>query len=206
MANSLRYRKLDKRLKALRQRFLPKAFSPTGVYTQFALDKARAFRVLSHAEIEHYFEEEVTEIADRALASWINQQRACIALLHLVCNIAGELNGLPKKIGTNTNATSIVGKAVNQYKYNIRNNHGIKSANILQLLLPVGVNESDIDQVWLNVMDGFGQKRGQSAHTSHISYTIDPKDDHDIIFAANGILHHIKDIDEKLQKIKDSIP
>ncbi len=206
MPNSKRFKSLTKRLATLRSRFLPHHFSATGVYTDYALDKARAFRVLAHAEIEHYFEEEVTEIADKAFSLWKNQQKSSGPLVHLVCNMTGESNGLPKKIGTATTATSITGKAVAQYKFTIRSNHGIKSENILQLLLPIGISEAELDQVWLNTMDGFGVKRGQSAHTSHISHTIDPKDDYDSLFAPAGILDHIRDLDEKLYIIKKSIP
>ena len=47
-----------------------------------------------------------------------------------------------------------------------RENHGIKEKNILGLLLPVGVLETDLDPVWMGTMSSFGASRGVVAHTS----------------------------------------
>jgi hypothetical protein len=36
----------------------------------------------------------------------------------------------------------------------------------LRMLMPLGLDASDIDSVWLATTDAFGSKRGETAHTT----------------------------------------
>ncbi|MEZ4870096.1 MAG: hypothetical protein R3C14_52695 [Caldilineaceae bacterium] len=78
----------------------------------------------------------------------------------------------------------------------MENNHGIKEANILQLLLPVGVEADEIDDVWLAAINSFGEERGRAAHTSGSSHRTvvlpDPKDE---LQKVKLLLDGLKEID-----------
>ena len=89
-----------------------------------------------------------------------------------------------------------------QYKHSVTNNHGIRISNILRILLPVGVQETEIDAVWLSTTDGFGAKRGATAHSASITYTIDPQDDFKTV---DQIMSGVRDLDLLLNQIKKTI-
>src|SRR5271170_1595608 len=79
-----RYRELERRLKKLRSRFLPKAFSPTGDYTDRELDHARGYRLLVHAEIEAYLEESAQRIANDSVKHFQADRRPRHVVLNLL--------------------------------------------------------------------------------------------------------------------------
>ena len=56
MAYSVRFKTLEARVIVLRKQFLPARFSPSGAYSPAEFDNARAYRMLVHAELEHYLE------------------------------------------------------------------------------------------------------------------------------------------------------
>lgn len=202
MAYSARYKALEGRLATLRKHFIPSAFSKSGLYTSKQLDDARAYRLLCHAELEHYLEERTLEIADLSFRLWITKSRSSSPLISILSNVIGEQNGLPKKLGTNNDTNKIVSRVVAQYRHAVLTNNGIRTSNILTLLLPIGILEGDIDPAWIATIDGFGAKRGTAAHTTSISYQIDPKDE---LQTIAQIVLGIKDIDQRLNAAKSKI-
>jgi hypothetical protein len=202
MTNSGRFKALQTRISELRNRFLPVSFSQSGNYSPTELDNARAFRVLVHAEIEHFFEERALDIADRAFDLFKTKARVSRPIVHLLSNIVGDQHGLPSELGTPITALSITGKVVAQYKHGIAKNNGIRIPNMLRILLPIGVLEAEIDAAWLSTTDGFGAKRGAAAHSASIMYTIDPQDDYQIV---NQIMAGIRDLDVLLNLIKQKL-
>ncbi len=158
--------------------------------------------MLVHAEIEHFFEERALDIADRAFLLLKTRSRPSRPIIHLLSNVIGEQQGLPSKLGTPTTALSVTGKALAQYKHSIARNNGIRIPNILQILLPIGILESEIDAAWLSTTDGFGAKRGTTAHSASITYTIDPKDD---LQTVTQIMSGVKDIDILLNSISKKL-
>lgn len=199
MPRSARYKTLERRFETLRRQFAPKTFSATGVYNKRALDFMRAFRLLIHAEFEQYFEDRVIDVADRAVQKWQNQKRTSKPLACLLANMTGELNCLPTKLGTGTTITTLAHKCLAQFRYTVTHNHGIKTENILSLMLPVGIEEAALDTVWLANLDSFGGLRGKAAHSSWITYTIDPKSDLDL---ASDILVGIDPVDTLLNELR----
>lgn len=199
---SSRLKILEKRASELRKRFLPKKFSSTGLYTPEQLDYCRAYRVLVHAEIEHFLEERALDIANLALNIWLSKQKATLPLMSCIANMEGDHGYFTLKKGHRVTLNQIAGKAFGQYNHIITNNHGIKEENIRKILLPIGVPETDIDVVWLSTIDGFGAKRGATAHTSSITHTIDPKDE---LNTVNDIIAGLKDIDVVINNIKSKL-
>lgn len=197
MAYSARFKHLETRAKELRKRFLPAKFSSTGTYSAEALDKARAFRMLVHAELESYFEERAIDIVDSAFQLWKTKGKPSVPIVHLLTGVS-EVQGLPSELGTKTTALSITGSVVATYKKKINDNHGIRTANLLKILLPIGILEAKIDAAWLSTTDGFGGKRGATAHNTAIKYTIDPKDDFQTV---NQIMTGVRELDLLLNTI-----
>lgn len=199
MGGSARYQTLSRRFRRLRQQFIPAKFSATGIYPPEVLDRARAFRLLLHAEIEHFFEDRAIEIADRACAAWTKKHKPSNTLLCLLSNFRGDSSGLPKKLGTKTTASSVVNKCVAQFRFSVTRNNGIKTENLLGLFLPIGVDESNFDVTWLAALDTFGTNRGAAAHSSWVTYSIDPKTE---LALAEEILKGLKEFDEALNTLR----
>ena len=76
MAHSARFRELRARIRELRKHFLPRRFDDTGSYSARQFDRARAFRLLAHAEIESYLEDVAFDAANNAFRVWIDSQRS----------------------------------------------------------------------------------------------------------------------------------
>lgn len=78
------YRNLCERFENLRDAFLPEEFSPTGEYADIVYEHTRAYKVLTHAELEYYFEEVAKAIAQKALREWRSSNQVSKPLLALV--------------------------------------------------------------------------------------------------------------------------
>ena len=96
-------------------------------------------------------------------------------------------------------------EAVSQFVHEVgRDNHGIREKNILSLLLPIGMDHSKIDAVFLAEMDDFGRQRGAVAHTStnkSVKQGVDPKFELDRV---NAIIRSIGKLDDELNIILEA--
>ena len=203
MAGSKRFRELRYRIRQLRNHFLPRTFDPTGTYSERQFDRARAFRLLAHAEIEWYLEQIVFETANKAFDDWKQRGMITLPLLAMVAYVDVHLGGItqPNKNSTQLDLESRIEKSKNRFNtYTKSNNYGIKEEHILRLLLPIGIKESDLDQIWLSTASSFGRTRGETAHVSNkVNNPPDPKNEYDIV---NQILQGLLDIDVTLLKLR----
>ena len=203
MPGSRRYHDLRSRIRQLRNHLLPKTFDPTGTYNERQLDRARAFRLLVHAEIEWYLEEVAVETANKAFDDWRQRGLVTKLLLAMVAHTDANLGGVPQLNSTGElhDLESRIEKSRNQFNtYAKSRNHGIREEHILRLLLPVGISESDIDQTWLSTTNSFGRSRGEIAHASkHVYNPPDPKNESEIV---NQILDGLSDIDVRLLELR----
>lgn len=202
MIYSEQFKKLQDRVGELRKRFLPRRYSKTGKYSVSQKDFAQAYSILVHAEVEHYLEQRALEIAGSAFDLWKKKGKASRPLVACLAARVGINDGLPKKIGTSTSVSSIAGKAWGHFRHLIINNNGVKSENILSMLLAIGLEEGEIDSAWLATMDGFGTKRGKMVHTSGVAYEINPADEYDTV---KQIISGLKILDKKLNNIQKSL-
>lgn len=181
MAKSVRLKELLKRSTELRNHFLPKELDPLGNYSNRQYDRTRAYKLLCHSEIEAYIEDRTREIATRAVNEWefySKPNKVSISLLAF----SGMEHDVPPQTLTprttnivNQTTTSILKKTLTSFYRTIKNNNGIKESNLLSLLYPIGIEESDLDSTWLIDMNNFGTQRGEIAHTSIRTQTaIDP--------------------------------
>lgn len=199
MANSLRYRQLLSRIRQLESNLLPNA-KLDGNYTKKESDLIISYVLLCHAEIECYFEEVAETKVKKALEGWVSLRKKSNCLLSIMIFCAHEISWdkIPKS--EKDKIESRVKRVTNHFINRLNSNHGIKSENILSILLPLGIDSGELEQTWLNVMDNFGTKRGKFAHmSSRVQSQIDLVTEKNNI--NNSILPEISNIDLLIRKI-----
>jgi RiboL-PSP-HEPN len=196
MAASKRFQRLVTRLAVLEKHLLPKQFSPTGHYSSKEVDLARAYVLLTHAEIEAYIEDRADSKVARAYEAWQNRQ-VCSSLLSRVVIYyqarakSWDVTGIHRVN---------VDKARNFYVNELRENHGIKEKNLLSIFLPLGLEHSDFDTSLLATLNNFGVLRGKLAHESIKTHQpIDPKNERDKI--QKHILPELRKLDIKISRL-----
>ena len=196
------YLDLRKRIAVLREQFLPAQFSPTSSYNQADLDGAAAFKLLVHSEVEYFLEAKVFDIANRALANWQNKGICSRSLLAILAFYPSGLAITTNTLTTKSNRNLDLGikeSTSNFNGYARARNNGVRTINVLSLLLPVGINEVDIDPDWLAAIDSFGRDRGGTAHKPDRVNVLTVPDGiyKDVSYILDGLL----DIDVKLNHL-----
>ena len=201
-----KYIGLQRRLKKLREVYLPPHFSPTGAYKDSAYEKVRAYKVLVHAEIEYYFEETALIIASKAYKRWQTNKKASLPLLSLAVYYGGQYPQVPDtRTGNHSeeDLTFRIDKAYEEYNHLIRaNNHGIRSKNIFSMFLPLGIELDDIDENMLIALDNFGRDRGSIAHSTRASTLTTPDD---ALNTVVNLMTYIEAFDLQLSALKNAI-
>lgn len=199
MPKSRRLRQLESRITFLESNILPAA-NPTGYYTKLELDLIRSYVLLVHAEIESYFEDVAREKVQKALLNWTTNRKKSSCLKAVLAYAGNEISyETTRKIDSN-NISFRMNKAVNHFVALIQKNHGIKENNIISILIPLGIEITDIDPVWLSTMDAFGNARGSIAHNSiSILNLIDRNTEVNRI--NNQILPEIQRLDQIVSKL-----
>lgn len=184
MGNSPHYRQLKTRLAVLRRNLLPKSFSPVGNYKDYQLDRARAYRLLVHAEFEHYFE----DIAWGAVTSRLKRRKLKGEASELLVSLAlgafanwsteadaVELGQLFRKAKPKDAIDEVINRTVASYRLLLDSNNGIRGENLRKMLVPLGVDFRMVDDTWLTDIDQFGKDRGDVAHkTVGVTSPVDP--------------------------------
>lgn len=200
MANSQRHKQLLSRISQLESNLLP-AIKINGNYTKKESDMIRSYVILSHAEIESYFEDIADSKVRKALNNWMNNRTKSNCLLAIMSFCTEEINWEKEKKSDKEKLEFRINRVASHYLNKLNNNHGIKSNNLFNILLPIGIEAHEIDPTWLNTMDNFGSKRGQFAHTSSsVQSQIDLVTEKNNI--NNSILPEIGNIDELVKKLK----
>ena len=191
----------------LKRQFLPRKFSEINEYSERQLALTFAYRVFAHAEIESYLEDRVWDTVLTAKKIWDNQGKASGVLLCVIAFSGQEMEAPPDTLTPlkgkknlpedKLKITKKIDIAIRFFKSVIDQNHGIKETNLLKLLLPIGIDSDDLDQVWLANMNTFGEERGEIAHSSGIKTkkTPNPADE----------LERVKQIIQELEKVDQLI-
>jgi hypothetical protein len=217
---SERFLQLTAQLSTLRGHLLPNPFEETGLYEDHEKVAASAlgYRVLSHAEIEAYFEDRALEIVNRARLAWENSSHISRVSLCLMA-FSGLTMALPPDSlqPPSENKRRIwpdlldLGRRLRpvftEYNTYVRTeNHGIKEKNLLSILLPIGIEHSSLDPAFLVEIDSFGSMRGHTAHTSSraaVRRAVDPKEEFNRV---ESLLGGIEAIDRLLDELARDIP
>lgn len=151
---------------------------PSGNYTPKQQDSIRAYRLLCHAEFESFLEDRSIEIADAALQTFKAKNRTGHALASLMTFSPLSPQSPPASLGWNGIDRPInrVHRVVSQFKAMVSSgNHGIKEANVIAMLYPLGFTETNLDTTLLATLNSYGKNRGSTAHqAAHTQQPIDP--------------------------------
>jgi hypothetical protein len=200
MVNSKRHKRLVSRIKFLETNILPN-IKINGNYTKKESDLIRSYVLLSHAEIESFFEDISQAKAKKALTEWKSNRTKSNCLLAIMSFCTDEVGWDKTKKEKKEKFDYRVIRVVAHYIEKLSNNHGIKAENIKNILLPIGIEESQIDDTWLNTMESFGAQRGLIAHsTISVQQQIDLATNKNNI--NNNILPTIKELDLLIKALK----
>lgn len=165
-------KRLSKREETLANRFLTFSWtrSPSAAVKA---DCTRAYIVLMHAEIESFLEAMaaaiVADSVQRFEAGRPNKVTLAALATYMEAN-DGAVFDPESRIKLRTEkwkATSSDWAALchGQLKKVIGNNHGIREENIRKMFVPMGVDISQADTVWLADLGDLAKRRGAVAHT-----------------------------------------
>jgi hypothetical protein len=215
-----RFIQLQMQLNVLRAHLLPDLFDETGTYDdqEKVATAALAYRVLCHAEIESYFEERVLEAVNRARIAWETNKYVSRVILCLLAFSGKEMRLPPATLQASNeqkkkawpeliDIAERITPVIRDFNYMIRlKTHGIKEENLLSLLLPIGVDHSNLDPIFLADMDSFGTMRGAAAHTSSstvVRKEIDPAEE---LKRVEGLMPGIESVDALIDSLVEVIP
>lgn len=147
-------------------------------YTASEYDRVRAYIVLVHAEVESFVEQRVVaEFAVRH-AAWDGAKQPSVVLMGLLAFKSGEWESPIDSLNPPTNpedsprwrardTSARLSACITQQNRSIRTlNHGIRAANVLPMLLPLGFGAGDLDAGLVSDLDAFGSMRGTIAHSA----------------------------------------
>lgn len=200
MAASAQFRRLVARIKELKDTFLP-AIDPTGTYSRSDYDRVRAFRLLTHAEIEAYLEDVCVSAASQVAAAWQADSTARSTLLALLAFSDGVAKVPPDVMPTGQSLIrSRVEGAKDQYtKYAKTENMGVKEKQLLRLMLPLGIREHEIGATLAADLNTFGTQRGDHAHQSIAAQV--PPDPGDTLVLVARIVWGLRRLDIRVQAL-----
>lgn len=200
MAYSPRFCELLTRLKTLEKNFLPAKLKlpSTGQYSQQQEDHARAYVLLVHAEIEAYFEDRVQEVVDEAHNQW--KSGTCTKIMERL--LRHHLDSQKKPWRPVVKSDDAVNAAISSYSSIVKGINGVKEANLLAMLFPIGFDYHKLDSTWLVTMDSFGSSRGGFTHTTQIKtqQPINPQDEYKTI--KKEVLPPIQKLDGKISRLR----
>ncbi len=199
---SRRFRILERRIRRLDERFLPE-LTATASYTDAEYDSVRAYRLLVHAELESCLEDLVEGLVLREMRRWSTvRRRVSKCLVALVGYHHATFEARPEKADPTTLLIDRVRDSVGAFLGYVRSrNHGIREPNLLNLLLPVGVDRASLDDAWVANLDSFGHDRGETAHVASFRTVQlpDPKTEQDKV---TELMKAVSEIDIRLLELR----
>lgn len=189
------FNSVRKRILNLGSCYLSSDVNPLGEYSQEQQDNARAYVLLSHAEIESFLEE-LSLQAGEAAVSYIKLGKYNDLTMRYI-NFAGRVEAVAKQ---KHETISGIARAVFAFQKNdVAKNHGIKEKNFKALfryfLLDKEIDSLSILIPSLNIL---GSRRGDYAHNSSlgISKIINPDDCREEVESAlTSLYEFVEDFD-----------
>lgn len=162
------YRHLSVRFADLKSKFLDSEINAENADPanfKADLDKIAAFRLLLHAEVEHFLESKALEKLD-ALASLLDGggvwQRENPHALSMYCLVAFNLpaNKEPSDESLRSHFSEVIDKARSM----IKENNGIKEKSFALLSVFSGKCLDEVDSTTSSLLNSYGKERGEVAH------------------------------------------
>jgi hypothetical protein len=198
---SPRLQELVDRIGVLRQLLPP----PGQVsYTQTELDRTLGFRLLAHAEIESCIEDLAMNTVNRACKGWMLDRQPRQSILALLAYHGHSLPAVPDTLGDGASDSPLrtrIEDCKKSFGLVVNKNNGVTERDVLGLLLPAGILESDMSQLWLSTISSFGKARGDAAHQRYARLQVQqPPDPGDEGTTVDLIVAELDRIDEVLQR------
>lgn len=187
-------------LASLRRQFIVVRQPPVYTHAEFA--RARAFVVLSHAAIEDYLEGICLEVVDKSIYAFQSDDRARTSLLALL-SYGSKIDVPSSFAGGPWGVRGLLKESRKALRSWTDANNGVKAKDVLRLLLPVGVKETDMGSAWLQHMDDLGELRGRVAHHGHPPGAQAPVDPGDALEAVGRILPTLCRLDARMCALRD---
>lgn len=202
---SIEYRSLKQSVSELEGDLLNFSAKFVEPYSNEDLLKCQAYVVFCHAEIQVYWEKVARRILQEAEGRWRKNKsvdRVIASLLAFRRTDRVAIPNDPSQPPAVSDFAEMIDYAILKQKEAIDDNNGIKSANLANLLCPLGMMKDDFSSTFLIQSDQTGKKRGEIVHkSSSVSLrTIrDPFSDEkgDI----DKLLAEIEIVDESLEKM-----
>lgn len=202
MSNTLRFAEFSKRLVELEDHLITKEFSEIGDYEEHVKDKARGYRLLAHAEVESYLEDVVMQVADKTLAKWQESSVGSKELISVLASLKNDPDISDKRLNALKTTQEVVNFSFVTFKQRIVKNNGIKEKDVKALMGPIGIDiEASMPEL-LPLLDSFGTKRGEVAHSTSLKKEINPKDE---VADVRNIYDHLERLDKSMFLIIESL-
>ncbi len=158
-------------------------------------DLIKSFILLCHAEVENYFESVCIKIISKSKAMYDDKKIVTKPLLSLSVMSDKTFEEKDKNFSTSQQRLD---KLYSNYFATIKNNNGIKEDNLKKFLPHIGIDMESVDDVLLSQLTAYGEKRGQTAHTT--KRTI--RRFKDEITSINSLVDGLEDLDKKFNNLK----
>lgn len=202
MTNTLRYSELSNRLAELEDHLITKEFSDIGDYEEQVKDMARGYRLLAHAEIESYLEDVVRQIADKTLAKWQASNIGSKELISVLAALKNDPEISDKQLSSLKTTEETVNYSFVLFKKRITKNNGIKEKDVKALMSPIGFDIEALIPELVPLLDSFGTKRGEVAHSTSLKKEINPKDE---VADVKNIHGYLEKLDKKMFIVIESL-
>lgn len=202
MSNTLRYSELSNRLAELEEHLITKEFSEVGDYEEHVKDMARGYRLLAHAEIESYLEDVVRQIADKTLAKWQVSNVGSKELISVLAALKNDPEISDKQLSSLKTTEETVNYSFVLFKKRITKNNGIKEKDVKALMSPIGFDVEALIPELVPLLDSFGTKRGEVAHSTSLKKEINPKDE---VADVKNIHGYLEKLDQKMFTVIESL-
>lgn len=157
---------LDERIKKLREHFLKDRKEDEDL-TQIEEDfDLYAFSLIVHALFEAYFENLCEYVLEASLDRWASKKQQNKTILCLLSYYSPQKPERRDELHTHKYLHENLMYAKSKHRQKIRDNNGIKTKNIQEILGPIGI-DSYIDAHVIASLETFGQYRGDIAHTAN---------------------------------------
>lgn len=172
-------------------------------YDQSTHDNAAAFLLLAHAAIESFIEGCCEEAAASLVATWKQNDSGIQRVLALLAFSDGpnqlkddsySLFGMD-----NLEVDKVIIDAHRLYCRIIVRNNGLKESNLRRLLLPLGIDPSEVSDEFLADMNKLGSTRGEHAHEGLGARVLqDPVESRELL---SRIMDGLESLNDRLQEL-----
>jgi hypothetical protein len=166
------YFEMLRRIRLLRTELLPST-SSTASYTNGDVLRMLGFRLLTHAELEGFFEFCAEDLVDHYSTRLTNGVLSGRMRRHLVLHSQMVDHYPPRSltfpVGIDSSQDKAIKGILRSHQNIIEGNNGISEKDVLKLFIPLGCETTFYDHSWLASLNALARARGEVAHNSALT-------------------------------------